>query len=268
MRLLFFISVLGLLTGCGESPKETKGSDNEITLTPIVSEKSYPEALNKVFEAHGGLNKWKKQQTLSFRMPKDEETSETHTIDLYSRKDRVEGPSYSLGYDGEQVWLADKASSFESDPVFYHNLMFYFYAMPFVLADDGIVYRTVDDLVFEGKNYPGIRISYKSGVGSSPKDEYYLYYEPDTHIVAWLGYTVTYFSDAPSDDLHWIRYDNWMDVNGLLLPGSMTWYNYEGRTIKDAGDTASFNNVMLSEDPMPEGYYDMPPDARPAKGSS
>ena len=53
--------------------------------------------------------------------------------------------------------------------------MFYFYAMPFILADDGIIYEDVAALKFEGKSYPGIKISYESGVGESPEDEYILY---------------------------------------------------------------------------------------------
>ena len=48
-------------------------------------------------------------------------------------------------------------------PKFYYNLMFYFYAMPFILADDGIVYEDVKPLDIEGKSYPGIKISYESG---------------------------------------------------------------------------------------------------------
>lgn len=262
MRPLLFLFTFALLTSCAENRKETKQEEKETTDTPVEAVRSYPEPLNRVFEAHGGLELWKKQRTLSFRMPAGE-AHESHTIDLHTRKDLVEGPSYSLGFDGQQVWLADAGKAFGGDPVFYHNLMFYFYAMPFVLADDGIVYGSADDLVFEGKSYPGIRISYKSGVGTSPRDEYYLYYEPDSHTMAWLGYTVTYFSDASSEDLHWIRYDNWTEVNGLLLPESLTWYNYEGRAIKDPRSTVSFNNIMLSTDPMPEGYFKAPPEASP-----
>lgn len=267
MRPLILLIALTLLSGCAENRKETEQPEKQTADRPIEAERSYPDALNRVFEAHGGLDIWQKQRTLSFRMPIGE-AFESHTIDLYSRKDLVEGPSYSLGFDGQQVWLADTGKSFEGDAVFYHNLMFYFYAMPFVLADDGIVYGTIDDLVYEGKSYPGIRISYKSGVGTSPRDEYYLYYDPATYTMAWLGYTVTYFSGSSSDDLHWIRYDNWTEVNGLLLPESITWYNYEGRAITDPRNTVSFKNSMLSTDPMPGGYFAAPPEATPVDPQS
>ena len=73
-----------------------------------------------------------------------------------------------------------------------------FLTMPFVLADDGINYQDVEPLVFEGKTYPGIQISYESGVGESSEDEYKVYYDPETNKMTWLGYTVTYFSKEKS----------------------------------------------------------------------
>jgi len=80
-------------------------------------------------------------------------------------------------------------STSNGNPEFYYNVMFYFYAMPFVLADDGIIYGDIAPLEFEGTAYPGISISYKEGVGSSSKDEYFIYYNPETYQMAikWLG---------------------------------------------------------------------------------
>ena len=124
-------------------------------------------------------------------MPKPD-GKETHTTNLYSRKDRIDASNFSMGFDGEQVWLLDENGNYKGDPVFYHNLIFYFYAMPFILADNGIVYGETEDLVFQGKRYPGIRISYEVGVGTSYKDEYFIHYDPETYQMTWLGYTVTY----------------------------------------------------------------------------
>ena len=46
--------------------------------------------------------------------------------------------------------------------------------------DRGITINTASASMvhtFEGKEYPGILISYNSGVGASPEDEYILYYD-------------------------------------------------------------------------------------------
>jgi hypothetical protein len=259
MKPLVIFLTLFILTACNQAKK----SQNQET--PRADEKeeaeAFPPAIQMVLEAHGGLERWKEQKTLQFQMVEDQ-GSVTHTIDLGSGMDRIDGPTYSLGFDGQDVWLADSAKTFEGDPVFYHNLMFYFYAMPFVFADTGIVYGETEELVYDGNTYPGIRINYQGGVGTSPKDEYYVYYHPETHVMTWLGYTVTYFSDAPSDDLHWVRYDDWNEVDGLLLPSEMTWYNYEGRTIKDARQTVAFEGVSLSDSSRGDEFYQGPEDAR------
>ena len=250
--LILFASIFSI--ACRETPKPAVATDSA---NPINQELQYPQALHNVLEAHGGLDSWRRQRTLSFTI-NDEDGAETQTIDLYSRKDKIEGPNYTLGYDGNEVWLHDPDDMYEGDPVFYHNLMFYFYAMPFVTADDGILYGAARDLQFDGKTYPGVSIRYETGVGSSPKDEYYLYFDPETHVMAWLGYTVTYFSDTASEDVHWLRYDDWKMVDGLLLPASITWYNYEGRKIKDPRNTVAFDEINLSEAPNPDVFYDAP----------
>jgi len=258
VSFLLILILLGCRGNPGNNPEDQTRAGEQNEAAPAITR--FPENLAKVLEAHGGLSSWQEKQTLRFQIPEDEGT-ETHTIDLQSRKDRVEGPSYTLGFDGEKVWLADPGHTFKGNAAFYHNLMFYFFAMPFVLADDGIRYGPADDLVYQGKTYPGIKIGYDRGVGASPKDEYYLYYDPETQRMAWLAYTVTFFQGEPSDDLHWLRYDRWQEVNGLLVPESLTWYNNSGKAIGDARDSVHFQGVSLMENRMPEGFYGMPSDA-------
>ena len=216
--------------------------------------------MTKILNAHGGLGLWQSQRTLRFGLPYPEST-ETHTVDLKSRRDRVDNEQFSMGFDGKQVWLWDPNQNYKGDAGFYHNLMFYFYAMPFVLADNGIQYGETDTLVFDGKSYPGIRISYDLGVGASSKDEYFIHYDPETHQMAWLGYTVTYSTGEKSENVKWIRYDNWQSVEGLLLPKSITWYNHEGSKILDAMDTVSFENVTLKQTAEPDNFYAKPENA-------
>ncbi|WP_281542866.1 DUF6503 family protein [Maribacter aestuarii] len=252
--LAFFIG----LTACKEKAKSEENLPQETEQEDSVQK--FPEALDKVFGAHGGLDTWRNQRTLTYDLPKPELT-ETHVIDLFSRKDKITSEGYTMGYDGEDVWLLDVDESYKGDPVFYHNLMFYFYAMPFVLADDGINYSTAENLDYEGISYPGIRITYDNGVGTSPKDEYYLHYHPETHQMQWLGYTVTYRSGETSDNIKWIRYNDWMNVNGLTLPKSIIWYDYEGRTIKEEKSLVMFENVRISSEAKNDDFFQKPDEA-------
>lgn len=256
MKPILFLFLLILASAC-KSDKATPAEPGLQVLeapTPSTEKRALPESLTAVLKAHGGLDRWKKQRTLVYEIPKGD-LIETHTIDLWNRWDRIDAGAYSMGNDGKGTWLFDPETTYQGNPDFYHNLMFYFYAMPFVLADPGIIYSETPALEFEGVAYPGIRIAYESEVGTSPEDEYFLHYNPDSGTMAWLGYTVTYGKEGPSDDIHWIRYDDWAEVNGLLLPRSTSWYTYEGRQIKALRSTVRFRDIRISEDPTDPTFF-------------
>lgn len=95
----------------------------------------FPTEIGALFKTHGGLSVWRKMQTLSFN-----KGEEVHTADLRYRKTVVNTPKYSLGFNGKEVWLSEaEKGTYKGNPAFYYNLYFYFYAMPFVLADNGIL---------------------------------------------------------------------------------------------------------------------------------
>lgn len=220
----FILSTLAitLLTSCNQN--ETQHSTTE-TVTEEVQRKSYPDAMSRVFEAHGGISKWDEMNNLCFTLSKGD-INEIHTVDLKSRKARIETKDYILGYDGEGVWVQQDSAAFNTARArFYHNLMFYFYAMPFVLGDDGITYEEATALNKDGITYPGIKISFGDGIGDAPDDNYILYWDPTTYEMAWLAYTVTYGSEGPSEKYSYIKYSEWQMVNGLKLPSTLEWYN-------------------------------------------
>ncbi|CAM1369805.1 conserved hypothetical protein [Tenacibaculum litopenaei] len=255
MRLATVLVALSVvLSAC---KKETKQKE-QIPEKVIAQAKAptYPESLAKVFEKHGGIATWKKAKTMSFKVNDQE-----HTVDLHTRKTVVNTDAYSLGFDGENVWLHQQDSTaFKGNPEFYYNLYFYFYAMPFVLADDGIVYSEAKPLTFEGKEYPGVKISYKANVGTSPDDNYFIYYNPETFQMEWLGYTVTYFSKKPSDSFNLIKYDQWESVNGLLLPKAITWYKKDENGNPDAPARApiEFSSGLVSEAALAHSFFVKP----------
>ncbi len=263
IRILMAMVLLGI-TSCKEAPKENIPESEERKVEIETPKREYPRALTQVFDAHGGLDNWKKKRTLSFTIPKPD-AAEIQTIDLYDRRDKIEMPTTTMGFDGDDIWLLDPNNSYEGNPAVYHNLMFYFYAMPFVLADDGINYEEADALIFEGKSYPGMHISYDAGIGASPKDDYYLYYDAETHQMVWLGYTFTYGSDEESEDVSYIRYADWMKLGDVMLPKILTWYTSEGSVIKQAKDPLPFENVSLIEVTKPDDFYQMPEMAKVVK---
>lgn len=246
------IIVLVIITIVTFSCKKNATNDaKKVSIEKDSITKKYPEALTAIFDKHGGINNWKKMKTLSYGLNKEE-----HTTDLHSRKTVINAAEYSLGFDGENVWVSD-TTIYKKNPKFYYNLYFYFYAMPYVLADDGIIYSETTPLEFEGKKYPGIKISYKSNVGLSPNDNYYVYYDAVTKKMSWLAYTVTYFSKKPSDNFSIIRYTDWQNINGLLLPKYLTWYEKDetGNPTKPTGEPVEFSLPLLSETSLDASFY-------------
>ena len=219
-------------------------------------QEQYPKELVKIFEVHGGVKTWKKAKTLSFN-----KGEEVHTVDLQSRKTVIHHPNYSLGFDGNEVWLSqEKEDSYKGNPTFYYNLYFYFYAMPFVLADDGITYENVEAITFNEVTYPGIKISYEAHVGTSPDDNYILYYHPETYQMQWLAYTVTFTSKEPSDKYNLIKYDTWKNTNGFILPKTLIWYKKDenGNPTEPAGRPTEFTLPLVSESKLADSFFEKP----------
>ncbi|WP_346881232.1 hypothetical protein [uncultured Algibacter sp.] len=264
MKKLFLLLTLVSLIACKqttETKNETEKATTEVQEVKPVT-KTYPENISKVFEAHGGLDTWNTFKFLEFTMKKPT-GNEVTTTDLNSRKSLIDMPNHTLGYNGKDVWLhAKDTATYKGNAKFYYNLMFYFYAMPFILADDGIVYTDVEPLVFEGKSYPGINISYNAGVGESPEDEYILYYDSETNKMAWLSYTVTYFTKAKSKEFHYIKYSNWQTINNVLLPETLTWYESENNVPTTKRNDLMFTNIKLTTSKPKAELFEAPEGAR------
>jgi len=242
-KIILLIACSLVIVSC----KETKETDNNTEQELKVTSRTYPENVSKVFNAHGGIDKWNAFEGMYYEIEK-EAANDIYDIALKSRKSLIRMAHHELGYDGENVWLKNLDTvAYKSNPKFYYNLMFYFYAMPFVLGDDGINFKEAPVLNFEGKTYPGILISYDSGIGESPEDEYILYYNPDTYKMEWLGYTVTYFSKEKGKEFHFIKYSAWQDIDGVKLPKTLSWYNYENGVPTTLRNDMQFVNVKLSD---------------------
>ncbi len=250
-KIAHILFLVFLITACKNETK-TESTVIEDVKAEDITTSIYPESITKVFDAHGGIDNWNKMQTLSFTMKKPN-GKEVTTTNLKTRAELIETPTYTMGYDGSELWVNEKdGNEYNGNAKFYKGLMLYFYAMPFVVGDNGIIYEDVEPLMFEGKTYPGILISYEAGIGASPDDQYIIYYDAETGQMEWLGYTVTFGKDAKSKDFHFIRYNNWHTVNDIVIPKSMDWYKYENSLPTEKRNTIQFTDVVVSKK-APEG---------------
>ena len=233
--------------------------------TPMAWSQSQqiPANFQKVLDTHG-FKKWQQIQGLSFAKGEGEYT-EYHLVSLADRKIRVEGSGYTIGYDGSDVWISPADAAFGGSPRFYHNLFFYFFAMPFVLGDPGITYTEVPNATLQGNSYAGVKISFGSDVGNSPDDNYIVYYDPQTYKMAWLMYTSTYHSGQASSKYNLIKYESWMEAPGMLFPQVISWYNYQNGTVGEEQSSITFPSVDVSMQAPLDSRFARPEDSRIAE---
>jgi hypothetical protein len=257
-NILVLLLSIALFSSCKDSKKEEMLVISDTVDILEVQSKTYPKELAGIFEKHGGIETWNDINNLCFDIEKPDYV-ETYTTSLKNRQSKIESEHWSIGNDGEQVWLMqNNEDAYQGNARFYHNLMFYFYAMPFIVSDDGIVYENIPSTELMGQKYAAIKISYDAGVGDSADDEYIIYYDPDSNNMEWLGYTVTYGKEGKNDDWHFIKYNSWQLVNGLTLPKDLVWYNVEdGKPVK-ARNTMTFSKVTATATILESSVFLMP----------
>lgn len=251
MKLYLFVATVSMtmFLGCQAKVSESNA---------VPEESHLPKPLAKALDAHGGLERWQEMQTMGYTLLKGD-VKEKHQIDLPSRKVRIMTDDWTLGYDGEEVWVTPDLAAFgKGSPRFYHNLIFYFFALPYVAADPGINYEVLADKTIEGRIYDAVKISFNAGVGDAPDDYYILHFDKETHLMHLLLYTVTYYSKEKSEKYNAIIYDEWIDVKGLKLPASFKGYKYENGELGDQRYARSFTDHYLSEEPLIDNTFTMP----------
>lgn len=260
MKIPALFLLLVIISCTSEQPKNDKSIAAKNTIDSSANS-VYPELLQKSLKAHGGIEKWKGQRMLKYDVitTLGSEKRESQLIDLNTRKVLIKGSNYTIGMDGEKVWIAPDKEAFGQMPArFYHNLIFYFFAMPFVLADPGIQYEDLGNKTIEGKAYRALKITFNEGIGDTDEDLYVAHFDPETYRLELLLYTVTYFSGEKNENYNALRYSQWQEVNGLLVPLVMEGYKYADNTIGELRYRAEFSDITFKEDAPDHSVFTMP----------
>jgi hypothetical protein len=218
-----------------------------------------PPNFQSLLQAHGGLDTWQSFGGLEYDLinPKDS-SREHHVIDLLSRKDLVEADSFKIGFDGKEVWVSpNKKALGDNSARFYHNLFFYFFSMPYVLADSGINYQP-DTVKINGETYESIKTTFNSGVGDADKDIYKMIIDPKTKRLFGLLYTVTYFTNVSHEKYNFLKYEDWQEISGLQFAGKLVSYKYANDSIKEKRGEYSFSNVRLKKEAPSKSLFERP----------
>lgn len=255
MKKILFLSLLTVLMACEGTNSE---SNSETVTEPVVTKSDHHSAsISKVFAAHGGFDNWTSLKQLSF-----ENGGQKTLVELQNRYTRLESENQTVGFDGEKVWVNPPSENASRQRMRY-NLMFYFYAFPFVIGDPGITYEDVAPVELMGKTYNGVKVSYGDGIGDSPKDNYIVLSDPETNQMHWLMYTATFGRDESSDRFSLIKYDGWQNLEGVLLPSSLQWYQYSNGVVGEPrGGARVFENIQVSKEYPAMDNFNMPEGAQ------
>lgn len=252
MRLLYIVIALGL-GACNGPVSPEAGSYSAVN--PL---------LKPVFDAHGGLDIWRSFRSLAFTLTTGS-SSEDFIVDLNNRYERIKGSNYEIGYNGDEYWQWLKDTSVtEKNPKFAINLQFYFFAMPFVLADPGVNSEDLGERTLNDKPYRVIKITYDAGIGVAPEDQYILYVDPATHRLEYLLYSVTFFNADNAEKYSALHYTEWQQKEGLLLPYKLLRYAWdaEKQQLGQARGEKIFSNVELGKESPPAQVFTKPEGAK------
>lgn len=219
---------------------------------------SAPEGVfARALAAHGGLERWRARGTLEYDLDATqrvfgnrERRDEHHLIDLHRRRVLISGDGYRLGFDGRDAW-ASAPAELRRRPRFYHDLYFYLFGLPFVLADPGAHHEVLRPGTLDGRRHHRLRFTFDPGVGDSPDDEYVAWFDADTHRLRLVLFTVTYYGPrgALIDGHHRAaEYADWQTVDGLTVPRRIrlgVWRDGALVTSPAYSGEATFHNVAF-----------------------
>ena len=218
---------------------------------------SAPAQLEKAFDAHGGVAKWRSHGSVEFDLAWTMGGSvqkDHHLFDLRRRDGLITSDKYTLGANAGQVWIKPAIDALGGTPPrFYIWTPFYFFAMPFVFADPGAVLEPIGKKTFQDREFDAVRITFKPGTGDTPDDYYVLYVDPATGQLRLVSYIVTYAplrKGKPMDQLepHVLVFDEWQESGGLRVPKRGTLYDWVNENIRgEPLGVMEFSNVKFAE---------------------
>ena len=255
-KLILPLMIAALVISCNT---KTANTDQIAETEPVHDpyENIIPE-LRDCLEAHGGIELWRSFASLEYTRVASNGSGDNSIIDLWTRKDIVKNDSlYTIGFDGKDVWIVSDKEAINS-PRFFHNLYFYFFAFPFVVADPGTNAEFLGVVNFDKKNYKKIKITYGDNVGDSPEDQYILWINAESSLLEFINYSVTYFDTSRAESYNALVYGEWQDIQGLKVPSVMTSYRWSEDSLGEKRGSNTFTNVKFGKKQPNQNVFEVP----------
>ncbi|MEM9339428.1 MAG: DUF6503 family protein, partial [Bacteroidota bacterium] len=223
-------------------------------------------------EAHGGLEKWFSNGPLAFRFdyqPLDGGTRRDsyQVVDQWSVRaihEVAANREMKYGWDGKNAWWYPDTARVGVNPRFWSTTPFYFVALPFVLADEGVVLEMLEPKTYKGVTYDLVKATYKEGVGDAPDDFYVMYIHPETKLIGALRYIVSYpgfFPEGGHSPEKFMEITGTQTINEMTLPTGYGTYWFKNEAPAEHITNIDVTDVSFRPE-LEKGYFEMPQGAK------
>lgn len=228
---------------------------------PIYQTEETREIINAMIAAHGGYEKWRSAETISFDSIMHNNYHQKgefawwvarETIHQDSRKAYLNWPydKAVIGYDGENVW-ADNWRRANLPPFMVH-FFYYFVNLPWLTQDSDVELSAASKFSWPGldKELHEIKMTFKQAptVGKSENDYFVLYIDPDSHLLVGYQYAIGYrpqldvLNMPPERKVFgplWRFITKYTEVDGLIFPSAF-------RTMPEADERIVGNHLIMN----------------------
>ncbi len=232
------------------------------------SDKKAEKIVQKMIDAHGGMDKWKNAPTISYThdmvdpgKPDDHWLSEEiHEQGRRRCYQNWTSDKATLVNNGDEIWTVDWKRA--NPPNMMAGVSYFFVNMIWITQDEianlELREKTAVDAIEAGKEFHTVRLTFE---GASPYEYFDMYIDPDSYQLRGVNYTVVHKDlfkvfGLPADTK--FRgpllkiYKEFVDVDGLKMVGRYDTIlpngrNYGVHTVSNYDFTKDFDESMLKK---------------------
>lgn len=231
----------------------------------------------RAIATHGGLEQWYSRGPVKFQFtytPVDTTKAERDTvqvIDTWSSRARHNMPgddTIQFGWDGAQAWTTSEELPVK--PRFWSLTPFYFVAVPFVFADEGVNLEAMGEIKFEERTYDLVKATFNEGTGDAPDDFYIVYVDRETSRVGGVRYVVSYpgfFPDGGHSPEKFMAYDSEQRIDGVVFAKTFRTFSWDAEKQSPIEVVTNSRMTEVSFDAAtPSSFFAVPEGAKVIEG--
>ena len=222
------------------------------------------QVVEKMVEAHGGLDKWRSIPAIGFEAIMHNNYHEKNELAWWVAREQIDMKTRQvyqdwflndaqIAFNGEDVWSTNWKKANPPTAMLY--FFYYFINLPWITQDDGVILSDVTEFAWpghQGKVYHEVKMTFKKSpvIGKSQLDYFVLYIDPDSHLLVGYQYAIgnkamlKSLGQPPERKLFgplWRVMTKYQNVDGLVFPAAF-------RTMPEADERIVGNHIINNID--------------------